>query len=320
MSKSGILYDDLMACVSSASGLVRDQCCVDVNYHIDEFSNQGHTIVDMSHPVGTRDCRGIDVWLGTKRLEDNMSSDGIVRDEDAVWFLFEVFHENAHVWQYACAYPQKDVSLLVKSMAQDCVIGACFPEYRNVCYAFDVTEVFADVYAMRHLRSFLDWKRDRVSAFRDVDLDGIVCAKEFERKGSFFLELASCRTVEDVDRVYSNRLVNLPGMSRFNVVWMGQKSKISKNLNHFLHSSYFDEFSRCTNGFEDSDCLCRYIGEYHPEYLRGFLCIRDEYSCLNVKNVVEQVFRFTDDVKPQPWQDLDGMDIVNKSEDDEPDF
>lgn len=229
-------YDDVMQCISEIFKNNNRFCKHDVKYCVNPDCDDGFTQYDTCHPVGSRGYVPIRVFVGVKSLENNMTVDGYVKDEDAVWCVQQAFHESAHVWQYSVGYMQLESDDLIKNMARSYVVGLCFPEYRRSLYLMDSSEIFADKYAIDCVSDFFEEKSILDGRFGNIDVNRIVCENEIRRYGSLFGSHLEFNTVHDVSFAFSDVLDVVPFFKRFNIsLFKNMNSNmLSHNLRKFL--------------------------------------------------------------------------------------
>ncbi len=71
--------------------------------YFDDMSDNGFTLHDAFHPVGSIGYKPMLVSVGMCRALVEADK-GILRDSDFVWCIQQAFHESYHIWQYAVGY------------------------------------------------------------------------------------------------------------------------------------------------------------------------------------------------------------------------
>lgn len=284
----------------------------EVSMHFASTENDGYTLYDNFHPVGSIGYKPISVIIGVCDLVCNKSGDDFVSDSDVVDTVFKMYHECMHVWQYSVGYRRKDASDVVKCAARNYVIGSFIPEYRKSAYLYDASELSADAYVMEQTKRCFEALSMSDSRFSDIDVDSIILARERGRRKNMTRVLDRCESIDDAVAVYKLSAVSFQYRHKFPIQQIEDivpKKQRSKGFKEILRNEKLcDSLLNSSSGLEETELLCHYIGEYHPEHFRGLLCIRDEYCHDAGSRAMSKLLRVTEaePVEPGP----DGPEIL----------
>lgn len=301
-------YSDVRVCIDEINLGTRQLCRCPIEFVVDMESCDGKTSVDVARPVGSRFYVPMVVSVGVKSALDNIRSDGFVRDEDAVWLVFQAFHERVHAWQHSVGYMQKDPGPMMRDMARMRAVGACFPEYKKSAYLTDLSELQADRYATAHTKAFFDECAKSDSRFAAIDVTDILIGDAVSRRGSVQTGLCRCSTVDDVCSVYDRAMASAPYDKHLNIAYVKSLPSLGKDFRAFMrHTDMVLSVLNAANGREETEQLCRYVGRVRPECFRGLLCIQDEYCRGVVGRTDKFVTKHLFDIKARPWVDLESV-------------
>ena len=284
----------------------------EVNIRFLSNKNDGYTWYDNFHPVCSVGYKPIEVHIGVSDMLANKTSNGFVRDADVVDTIFKMYHECMHVWQYSVGYRRKDVSETVKFAARDYVIGSFLPEYRKSSYQYAASELLADAYGAEQTKRAFAFLSAHDFRFSDIDVDDVILSRDRVRRGSVVRVLDRCDSTDDVVASYRIAADNFRYRHKFPILQMcsyysdGMRSKGFKEI--LRNEKFCNSLVNSPSGLEETELLCHYIGEYHPEHFRGLLCIRDEYCHGVGSKAMSKLLRVTEaePVEPGP----DGPEIL----------
>ncbi len=277
----------------------------------DSGTNNGMTFYDSFHPVGSFGSKPMTVYIGTKSLSSN-TVNNMVSDRDFVWLIQQSYHESMHIWQYGVGYRRFDADPVTKSAARDFVIGSFIPEYSYSSYAFNISELQAEQFSVEQTKRFFGLMSEVDGRFSDIDVDLILCEHERSRYGAIFPRLYSVDTADLVASVFSMVAISSVYQHKFPVLQIENavlEEKRSSGFKEVLQNEKLcDSIINSPSGLEETELLCHYIGEHHPEHFRGLLCVRDEY-CHDVgSKAISKLLRVIEakPVEPGP----DGPEIL----------
>ena len=252
------------------------------------------------------------VRLGVQGLVDGSDETGMASDKDAVWVIQEAFHESMHVWQYSVGYRRFDASDRVKNAAKCYVIQSFMDEYYLSSYINNTSELLADQYAVSQTKRFFSVMSQKDRRFAEIDVDSILCMNEQRRRGDTYPRLKTMKNVGELVSVYSEMIDRSVFQKKFPVYQLKRdipEERWSKGFREILQNEKLcDSIINSSSGLEETELLCHYIGEYHPEHFRGLLCIRDEYCHGIGSKTMSKLLRVTEaePVEPGP----DGPEIL----------
>ena len=178
MSYSGLTERALAECLKPIAKEVSSYCGYDVDLDLNSNVDKGEIRYDTLHPVGSVGHKPIAITLGAQRLVANIDPNGVIRDEDFVWTVFQAFHEATHAKCVAVEFMRKDVSEDIEAMARDFALETHFPEYKKYVYSNNANEIYADREALRETKSLFDGLAAKDARFASIDIDAVLVSQE----------------------------------------------------------------------------------------------------------------------------------------------
>lgn len=300
-------YDDVVSCLKEIFHNNARFCKFSVHYGMDPMTDDSETEIDVYHPVGSRLYRQISVWIGTKSLEEHMLSDTMVQDKDAVLSVLRAFHESAHIWQYSVGYMQKEnsVSFDLKNMARDRVIGLCLPDYKNMSYVLDTSEIYANRYAVFKTKQFFQEKGMSDVRFSRIDVDDVLCDYFCRLYGPTWRSMEKCRNSYELVNGLDDAFIVAPYKKKLNMTYLLSLNDHDDRTKELLaNHDLLNSISFVKSGIEESDLLCKYLGKRYPAEFRSVLCIRDQYCRDSIAAFIDKALDKPMKVYPQTWYRL----------------
>lgn len=311
-----LTFDDVCDCIFEIFDENKRFCRYPIDYRLLADTDMGHVKSYVEHPVGSVGYRfsRMRERVGVKSLLEHMLSDGRVRNDDAVMTILQAFHENAHVWQHSVGYmqPPERSTFEMDHMARMHVISAYVPEYGKMAYKIDPAEIMANQYACSKIRGFVNEKASADPRYACLDVDGPVVGFCNRLYGMSWLNVDFGNTAENAADALSDMFVRTPGRK---VIWpdtikqlygctqVGSKMQALLD-NEGLMSAVFS----AETGVEESDALCKYVGNICPEALRSTLSIRNTYLPNTARGKIERMVGIILHVEPQEFMDLYNFD------------
>ena len=297
-------YADVIRDVDTIYALNDRFCDFSVKYRKWRFRDNGATLCDTSSPIGSLAYRSMIVGVGLHKLRKNKLPNGSVLDTDAVFTSMVGFHESRHLWFNSIGYSRSSNTAAewLKDMARTSVLSTCFPSYYRNIYLFSPIELSADHASIQGVQALYDARKRTNSKYATIDLDQIVSDKARARHGRAWPHFMACHTVKDVEAAYAEALSLSIDMSRFDKEYLQNDCRDDRKMQKLLENRDFvKQLTRVESGVEQTDMLCKYVGEHYPKYFRDVPCIADEYLFPNKKN--EKELRIRELIRVHPLYD-----------------
>ena len=279
----GVIFDDIRLLEPKA------KC----GYYTNTDTSQ--TIIDIFHPYNSRFYTPYAVNVGFESVYSHVYDD-YVQNEYAVKVLKAAYHEQCHVFLDTKKYLKQNVSDRIKQVARVSVASKYLPEYYEQGYYRNPEEIMCELYALKEIEKFFD------SHSVDFDWQGIILDQANYRY--MFIEHAD--NFVDLKEQYLMKISSSFYDSRIDGRILNEIN-ISKAAKELLKNGILLDVCNAQCGADEVDIINHYIGKYHPEYFRGYQCIKDEYIVPNIRNTCERISDIVLDIKPQ--DDLDDYDI-----------
>lgn len=300
-------YDEVNEYLTEIFKESRVFCKHDIKYRFHPKTDDSAILIDTYHPIGSIGYSPIQALIGGKSLLSNMTEDNMVRNEDVSRAIFEAFHENAHIWQYNVAYMQrKPKNEIFEEMAKTRVISLYLPEYKNMSYILDTSEIHANMYAVNRSDKFFTERGNLDSRFAKMSLDEFSCNYCKRLYGSMFSDILSCNSSDTIFECLSYIISDVPKYKKFFMELLPDISVQSRNMKSLLNDKkILSQILSSKDGLDETEIFCKYIGKNHPEYFRGFPCIRDKYVKSDITGVNEKLIDKVLRITPKEWYDLE---------------
>ena len=260
-------------------------------------TDKGETVTDVLHPYGSRLYTPYKVGIGFKSVYDNMV-DNRVRNEDAVKALKAVFHEKQHVVLTSRYFQRTDLSDSLKQIARVSVASKFFPEYYDSGYFCNPEEIMCELRAFESLEEFFEE--------HPVNFDWRVILVEQANNNYDFINHA--RDFEDLKNQYARKVSSSYYDSRINGSVL-DKEKHSASFLELRNRGAVVDILNAPDGVKEVELVNKYIGKYHPEYFRGYQCIKSEYCIKNIVNKKERLVSLLLDITPDEKDDVDDFQL-----------
>lgn len=283
MNENMISYDEMNNRLASVFAEF-ENISSDINVNLSRFTDTGKTVYDIFNPIGSRAYLPINVVIGTKTLQENMT-DGYVRDKDFIWMMWQAYHELDHV-DMLYHYMRKEQTLDVCSLAKYSVYEDYFRDYKNAFYVVNPCELHAEKYAISRLKMLAEDMH--------LDIDDI-CAEKVnsDEYGFITSEVSSVHEIMNaLDKNYNKSFYVLKSGFLYNQA-IATEELVMSVLN-------------CEDGNQEIETCCQYIAKHDPKYFRAYQCIKEDYcKDTTIKGKIEN---FTSKkilhIVPQEFEDI----------------